>query len=148
MRITGSEPANLTGSLLVALPSLLDPNFRRTILFMVNHDPSEGAMGVILNRPKGTRVADLGDNAADSLPEGLDKVAVFEGGPVEKQQLIQKGKDADKAMVNRYKTDNFIMQNFKPIKVIGKGSFGEVTKAVDIRIDKVRAIKKIKKTAA
>ena len=67
---------------------------------------------------------------------------------VEKQQLIQKGKAADKAMVNRYKTDNFIMQNFKPIKVIGKGSFGEVTKAVDIRIDKVRAIKKIKKTAA
>lgn len=67
---------------------------------------------------------------------------------VEKQQLIQKGKATDKAMLNRYKTDNFIMQNFKPIKVIGKGSFGEVTKAVDIRIDKVRAIKKIKKTAA
>ena len=88
MRITGSEPANLTGSLLVALPSLVDPNFRRTILFMVNHDPSEGAMGVILNRPKGTRLADLGEDAADSLPEGLDKVAVFEGGPVEKQQLI------------------------------------------------------------
>ena len=39
------------------------------------------------------------------------------------------------------------MQHFKPIKVIGKGSFGEVTKAIDMRTNKVRAIKKIKKSA-
>jgi len=39
------------------------------------------------------------------------------------------------------------MQYFKPIKVIGKGSFGEVTKAVDLRTNKIRAIKKIKKSA-
>lgn len=88
MRITGNEPTNLTGSLLVALPTLLDPNFRRTILFLINHDPSEGAMGVILNRPKGSRLPDLGDNAGGDLPEGLGQVAVFEGGPVEQHQLI------------------------------------------------------------
>jgi putative transcriptional regulator len=84
MRITGIEPTNLTGSLLVALPTLLDPNFRRTILFLVKHDPSEGAMGVILNRPTASRLPDLDD----SIPEGLEKVPVFEGGPVEKHQLI------------------------------------------------------------
>jgi serine/threonine protein kinase len=39
------------------------------------------------------------------------------------------------------------MQHFKPLKVIGKGSFGEVTKAIDLRTNKVRAIKKIKKSA-
>jgi serine/threonine protein kinase len=39
------------------------------------------------------------------------------------------------------------MQHFKPIKIIGKGSFGEVTKAVDLRTNKIRAIKKIKKSA-
>lgn len=39
------------------------------------------------------------------------------------------------------------MQNYKLIKVIGKGSFGEVTKAIDTRTNKVRAIKKIKKSA-
>ena len=33
------------------------------------------------------------------------------------------------------------------IKMIGKGSFGEVTKAIDLRIKKMRAIKKIKKSA-
>lgn len=44
-------------------------------------------------------------------------------------------------------TDRFLMQHFKPLKVIGKGSFGEVTKAIDLRTNKVRAIKKIKKSA-
>ena len=39
------------------------------------------------------------------------------------------------------------MQHFKPIKVLGKGSFGEVTKAIDLRTNKIRAIKKIKKSA-
>jgi putative transcriptional regulator len=82
------EPRNLTGSLLVALPTLMDPHFRRTIVFLVNHDPSEGAMGVILNRPKGTRLPDLGVHHGDPIPEGLYKAAVFEGGPVEKHQLI------------------------------------------------------------
>ena len=88
MRITQSKPTNLTGSLLVALPSLMDPNFRKTILFLVNHDPSEGAMGVILNRPSATSLPHLGEPLDGELPEGLDKVTVFEGGPVEKHQLI------------------------------------------------------------
>jgi putative transcriptional regulator len=88
MRITGSEPKNLTGSLLVALPSLLDPNFRRTILFLVNHDPSEGAMGVILNRPTSVSLPDSGEHLWNYLPAGTGKVSVFEGGPVEKPQLI------------------------------------------------------------
>ena len=79
MRIIGSDLADLTGSLLVALPTLLDPNFRRTILFLIKHDPSEGAMGVILNRPQSTHLADLND----SIPERLALIGVFEGGPVE-----------------------------------------------------------------
>jgi len=83
MRITRSKPTNLTGSLLVALPSLLDPHFRRTILFLVKHDTSEGAMGVILNRPQASQ-----PDLDDTIPEEFGKVAVFEGGPVEQHQLI------------------------------------------------------------
>jgi serine/threonine protein kinase len=49
--------------------------------------------------------------------------------------------------MKRFLTDRYIMQHFKPLKVIGKGSFGEVTKAIDLRTNKVRAIKKIKKSA-
>ena len=38
------------------------------------------------------------------------------------------------------------MSRFQILKMIGKGSFGEVMKAKDLRINKIRAIKKIKKS--
>jgi putative transcriptional regulator len=51
MRRQPSQPQNFTGQLLVAHPSMLDPNFRRSVLFISSHDESEGAVGVIINRP-------------------------------------------------------------------------------------------------
>jgi putative transcriptional regulator len=42
---------NLTGSLLVAHPSLRDPNFRRSIVFLSQHSAEDGAVGFVLNRP-------------------------------------------------------------------------------------------------
>jgi putative transcriptional regulator len=71
-----------TGLLLVALPSLLDPSFRRTILFLTHHD-QEGAMGFILNRPRHESLGELAESPMD-----LAAVPVFEGGPVERQNLI------------------------------------------------------------
>ena len=72
-----------TGLLLVALPSLLDPSFRRTILFLTHHD-QEGAMGFILNRPMHESLGELAESPMD-----LAAVPVFEGGPVERQNLIR-----------------------------------------------------------
>ena len=40
----------LGGRLLVANPVLPDPNFDRTVVLMLAHEP-EGALGVVLNRP-------------------------------------------------------------------------------------------------
>jgi putative transcriptional regulator len=51
MSSEASIPENLTGTMLVAHPRLLDPNFRRTILFLSHHSAEEGAIGLILNRP-------------------------------------------------------------------------------------------------
>ena len=78
-------PQNLTGSLLIAHPSMLDPNFRRAVLFISAHDPNDGAMGVILNRPLNKHVSDL---VGDAPPDGLADVPVFLGGPVGKNQLM------------------------------------------------------------
>jgi putative transcriptional regulator len=77
------ETTDLTGSLLVAVPSLLDPNFRRAIIFLTRHEESEGALGVILNRPCGTTLGEL-----TYAPEALYEVPVFEGGPVGQQQIL------------------------------------------------------------
>lgn len=82
-----------TGSLLVALPSLLDSNFRRTILFLSHHDPEEGSVAFILNRPREFSLSDLSDPAdpAPGLPSvsgGAEEIPVYEGGPVERKSLI------------------------------------------------------------
>ncbi|PYK03264.1 MAG: hypothetical protein DME63_03845 [Verrucomicrobia bacterium] len=53
------KPRSLAGSLLVAHPNMLDPNFRRAVLFISAHDPDDGAIGVIINRPLDKSVADL-----------------------------------------------------------------------------------------
>jgi putative transcriptional regulator len=87
MRNLGDEPSSrsLAGSLLVAHPNMLDPNFRRTVLFISEHDPNEGALGVIINRPLDRQVADL---VTETPPAGLEEVPVFLGGPVGKTQLM------------------------------------------------------------
>jgi putative transcriptional regulator len=81
----GVLPQSLVGSLLIAHPNMLDPNFRRAVLFISAHDPEDGALGVILNRPLDKHVADL---VNEEPPAGLADVPVFLGGPVGRNQLM------------------------------------------------------------
>jgi putative transcriptional regulator len=45
------------GKLLIAGPSLIDPNFWRTVVLIVEHS-EEGAFGLVLNRPSETLVGE------------------------------------------------------------------------------------------
>ena len=67
------------GRLLVATPLLDDPNFRRGVVLVVEHDPQEGTLGVVLNRPTEVPVDQV-------LPPWATLVTspsvVFQGGPV------------------------------------------------------------------
>ena len=74
---------SLAGKLIVSSPSLLDPNFRRTVVLMTHHD-EEGAMGLVLSRPSTLAVADTVPNLAD-LP-GAD--CVYVGGPVQTDVIV------------------------------------------------------------
>src|SRR5919106_6387123 len=87
MRGSGDERVsrNFAGSLLVAHPNMVDPNFRRTVLFVSEHAPNEGALGVIINRPLDRPVAEL---VSGTPPAELADVPVFLGGPVGKNQLM------------------------------------------------------------
>jgi len=69
----------LKGRLLASSPSLLDPNFRRTIVLVTEHN-DEGAMGIVLNRPAETTVAEAVPQLAPLVPEAEP---VHVGGPVE-----------------------------------------------------------------
>jgi len=87
MRDLGDErlSRSFAGSLLVAHPNMLDPNFRRTVLFVSEHEAQEGALGVIINRPLDRPVAEL---VSGTPPLGFADVPVFLGGPVGKNQLM------------------------------------------------------------
>lgn len=67
------------GTLLVAAPALTDPNFRRSVVFLIEHR-DRGSLGVVLNRPSETPVGEVLPAWAplSSLPQ-----AMFVGGPVE-----------------------------------------------------------------
>jgi putative transcriptional regulator len=68
----------LKGRLLVATPGLLDANFFRTVLLVVEHT-DEGAAGVVLNRPTDTELTGPLESWRDMA---ADPPLVFVGGPV------------------------------------------------------------------
>lgn len=72
------------GSLLVAAPGLSDPNFRRTVVYMIEHR-ERGSLGVVLNRPSEVQVRDVLPSWA---PLASEPNAVFVGGPVEGETAL------------------------------------------------------------
>ena len=84
VRESDHTTSSLAGSLLIAHPGLLDPNFHRAVIILPDHS-KDGSFGFILNRPTGRAVGDLLGNK----PLGqLARVPVFSGGPVGGDQLI------------------------------------------------------------
>jgi len=69
---------SLAGKLLVAAPSMEDPNFARAVILMVQHG-DEGALGLVLNRPSETKVDEVWDQIS-VLPCPVDQW-VRQGGP-------------------------------------------------------------------
>jgi putative transcriptional regulator len=67
------------GTLLVAAPGLTDPNFGRTVVYLVEHH-DRGSLGVVLNRPSDASVRDVLPRWA---PFASEPGSVFVGGPVE-----------------------------------------------------------------
>jgi putative transcriptional regulator len=75
---------SVRGQLLVAGPALLDPNFWRTVVLVVEHN-DEGALGLVLNRPSETSVGE----AVPQLEDLLDPdERLYIGGPVQPSAVI------------------------------------------------------------
>jgi putative transcriptional regulator len=74
---TGSDAR--AGRLLVATPVLGDPNFRRTVVLLVEHEEEQGTLGVVLNRPTEVPVGQVLEPWTDLA---TDPSVVFSGGPV------------------------------------------------------------------
>lgn len=72
--------------LLVASPSLLDPNFLHTVVLLLEHD-EEGAFGVVLNRPLPLTLAQVAQEGGIDY-QGSDEAVAWRGGPVDPQRGI------------------------------------------------------------
>ena len=78
---------SLAGQLLVALPTLEDPRFTKTVIFMVAHNV-RGASGLVVNRPLGDiPVAVLLKQAGLPDPTAKGTVKLHVGGPVEPTRI-------------------------------------------------------------
>ncbi|MEA2427331.1 MAG: putative transcriptional regulator [Thermoleophilaceae bacterium] len=75
---------SLRGKLLVASPSLLDPNFRRTVVLIAEHS-EDGALGVILNRESELEVEEAAPTLASLVEPGAH---VHAGGPVQPTAVV------------------------------------------------------------
>jgi putative transcriptional regulator len=71
------------GQLLIAGPTLRDPNFWRTVVLVVEHSEA-GALGLVLNRPSESKVGE----AVPQLAELAEHDDVLVGGPVGQSGVI------------------------------------------------------------
>ena len=80
----------LDGQLLIAMPVMGDPRFERSVIYMCAHS-SEGAMGIIVNRPAGSidfpgllvQLDIIKEDDQIKLPETAESMKVLKGGPVD-----------------------------------------------------------------
>lgn len=75
---------NVRGRLLVAEPTLADPNFHRTVVYMIEHG-DDGALGLVLNRPSEKPVGEVVPTWAPYVSEPS---TLFVGGPVSPEAAI------------------------------------------------------------
>lgn len=82
--MTQTPVQSLQGRFLLAMPSMGDPRFLRSVVYMVAHD-SEGAMGFIINkRAEGLSLGDILKDMPETVAKtGLVNLPVYVGGPVQ-----------------------------------------------------------------
>ncbi|MEW6272626.1 MAG: YqgE/AlgH family protein [Thermodesulfobacteriota bacterium] len=78
------RPAVARGKFLVATEKLVDPNFRETVILMLEYE-THGALGVVINRPTDVKLA-LVLPDVEELRERPE--TVFIGGPVARDRMV------------------------------------------------------------
>ncbi len=82
MDIQGS----LNNQLLIAMPGMADPNFNSTVTLVCEHN-SDGALGIVINRPMNFNLGDLFDQLElTDADHALAQSPVLNGGPVARER--------------------------------------------------------------
>ncbi|MES2907125.1 MAG: YqgE/AlgH family protein [Pseudomonadota bacterium] len=89
----GTTEGSLEGHFLIAMPSMDDTRFRRTLIYLCAHS-SSGAMGIIINQLSPhirfpellAQLQIIPEMRQDRLPAELEAFPVLQGGPVEQSR--------------------------------------------------------------
>jgi putative transcriptional regulator len=76
-----ASDSSLTNHLLIAMPSLIDPNFAQTVAIICEHT-ERGALGIVLNKPLPMHLSDvLSQMKLEPSTEHIASQPVLRGGP-------------------------------------------------------------------
>jgi putative transcriptional regulator len=84
-RFYAGSKGNYAGSVLIAHPSLRDPNFNRTMILLSAHSDENGAFGVVINRPLNKRLDEV---RTEFLGDQIGAIPLYYGGPVSADEMI------------------------------------------------------------
>jgi|TARA_B110000263_G_C15091131_1_gene410856 putative transcriptional regulator len=91
----------LENNLLIAMPSVKDPNFDGTVTYVCKHD-EKGAMGIIINRPLKMRVSEIFNQLSfETIDNKHAEQLVLGGGPIQQEMgfvLHQSNENYDKTL--------------------------------------------------
>ena len=73
---------SLKSHFLIAMPTLDDPNFHRSVTLICEHN-EEGAMGIVINQPTEVTTSELLDHLEIAVQPGFHERPVLAGGPVQ-----------------------------------------------------------------
>ena len=87
---TSAQKSYLDGQLLIAMPTISDPRFERSVIYLCAHS-RDGAMGIVVNKPAPditfpellSQLKVISDESAIRLPKPIRRKQVYVGGPVE-----------------------------------------------------------------
>ena len=86
MNFFTEDVSHLANQLLIAMPGMLDDQFAGTVVYLCEHN-SQGAMGLVINRPTNIDLKDLFEKIELKLEiSPLQKLPVYLGGPVQTER--------------------------------------------------------------
>jgi putative transcriptional regulator len=87
-RLRAQEEQHFVGQFLVATPTMADPRFQESVVYMIGHG-KDGALGLVINRPIAEGpLADLLKALGRDIESAEGKVTIFYGGPVDVEELF------------------------------------------------------------
>lgn len=73
---------SMKGSLLVAMPQMEDPHFQRAVVYLTHHSQTEGARGIVINKPTNRITCqEILEQLKMPVTESADFPPVLIGGP-------------------------------------------------------------------